>query len=355
MSGDATENNILGWERYNQMLRLASSWPEVAVGQSPKETIWSRNKARLYHYLPSNTQSQKYKTPILIIYALINKPYILDLRPGASLIEYLVKQGYDVYLLDWGKPGLEDKHLQLADYVLEYIPRAVKHVLQHANTTELTLLGYCMGGTLSVCYLALHNDAPVKNLILLAPPIDFSAPHLLRQWFDPKNFNLDAFVNDYGLIPAEAIDFGTRLLKPYQNFVQTYLSLADKLSDEQAVQSWLTMQKWVNDGVPMAGETFRQWVRDFYQGDKLATNELCLRNQRVDLSLITANLLNVVAEKDHIVPPCQSQPLMDLVSSRNKEQIILQAGHVGLVAGRDATNKLWPALNAWLASRSYGN
>lgn len=337
-------------KRYSRALGYLQSPPEVAVGQSPKEVIWTRNKARLYHYLP--TTGKRYDIPLLIIYALINKPYVLDLRPGSSLVEYLVGQGYEVYLLDWRTPGPEDHRMRLEDYVLEYLPRAVKHVLRHAGAEQITLLGYCLGAVLTVCYAALHPDAPVRNLVLMAAPVDFSEKGLLRTWLDPEYFDVDRIAEAYGNIPPEVIDFGSKMLKPLNNFVLTYTGFWDKLWDDRAVESWLSMNKWVNDGVPFPGEAFKQWVKDFYQENKLAKGELFMRGQRVDLSKIRANLLNIIADKDHIALPSQSKPVMDLVSSPDKQQIILPGGHVGLIVGRNATKGLWPSLNSWLAARS---
>jgi polyhydroxyalkanoate synthase len=337
-------------QNYKRVLEFLEHPPTVLVGQSPKELVWSRNKARLYHYLPAVTP--RYKIPILLIYALINKPYILDLRPGASLVEYLVEQGYEVYLLDWGTPGSEDRHLKIDDYVLDYLPRAVKHTLEHAGAEQLTLLGYCLGAVLSVCCAALQGETLLRNLVLMAAPLDFSEKGLLNTWLDPEYFDVDQLVEAYGVIPPEFLDFGSKMLKPANNFVLTYTNLLDKLDDKSAVESWLSIHKWVNDGVPFAGEAFRQWVKEFYRGNKLVKGELYLRRQHVDLTKIKANFLNIIADKDHIALPSQSKPIMELVNSPDKEQIILPAGHVGLVAGRSAINVLWPALHGWLQTRS---
>ncbi len=342
----------LALKHHEQILNIAQNLPDVPVGQSPKELIWTRNKARLYHYLPTTSNTKRHSVPLLLIYSLINKPYILDLRPGASLVEYLLGQGYEVYLLDWGTPGPEDRHLKLDDYVLDYLPRAIKHVLRHAKTTEITLFGYCLGALLTLCATALHPALPIKNLVLIAAPVDFSEKGLLQSWLNPEHFEIDRVVEVYGLIPAEVVDFGTKMLKPFNNFVLTYTNLLDKLCDERAVEGWVSMQRWVNDGVPFAGEAFRQWVKDFYLGNKLVTGQLTMRGQLVELCKVKANLLNVIAENDHITPPSQSLPLLNLVSSPDKTQLVLPGGHVGLVVGRSAANNFWPVLDNWLNQRS---
>ena len=340
-------------KRYQKAYELLTNPPEVVVGQSPKETIWTRNKAKLYHYLPSDKATVRHPVPLLLVYALINKPYVMDLRPGASLIEYLVGQGFEVYLLDWGTPGPEDAGITIDDYVLDYLPRAVRKVLRHAGSKEISVMGYCIGAVLTSCFVALHQqDLPIRNMILMAGPIDFTACGLFKQWLDPEYFNVNKVIEAYGNMPAEMIDFGSKLLKPVPNFVGTYTGAFDKLWDDKAVESWLTMNKWVNDGIPFAGAAFKQWIKEFYQENKLTRGELKLRGRSVLLSNITANLLTIVASQDHIALPEQSKPVMDLVSSADKELLVLPAGHVGLMVGRSASKGLWPALNGWLAARS---
>jgi polyhydroxyalkanoate synthase subunit PhaC len=337
-------------DKLRQVSALAIDCPQIQVGQTPKELLWTKNKAKLYRYCPVDGVN-RYPVPLLIVYSLINKPYILDLRPGVSLVEKLVGQGYEVYLLDWGNAGLEDRNLDLADYILDYLPKAVKKVRQIANVNEISVLGYCMGATLAVCYTALYPET-IKNLAVIAAPIDFSERTLYHLWLDPQYFDLDLLVDSYGVIPPELIDFGNKLLKPYPNFVGSYFNLLENLRDPVAYEAWLYMHKWVQDGVNFAGAAFKQWVRDFYLENKLVKGELYLRGQKVALDQIKANLLNIIAGRDHITLPSQSRPLMHLTGSLDREQQIIPAGHVGLVVGRSTGNLLFQTLNQWLSSRS---
>jgi polyhydroxyalkanoate synthase len=326
------------------------SVPDTPVGLTPKEVIWSRNKARLYHYLPaSDTQ---FATPILIVYALINRPYILDLAPGASLVEFLVARGFNVYLIDWGVPGDEDRGMTFEDYVDVYLPRAVRKVLRDSGADGLTILGYCMGGTMSAMFAARHSDAPLRNLALMAAPIDFANAGHYSTWLAGETFDVDTLVDTLGNIPGEMIDFGNKLLKPLTNFVGPYTSLWERLSQRKDVSAWLTMSKWVNDGIPFPGEAFRQWVRDFYQANALVQGTLVLGGERVDLTRIRCPLLTIGAEQDHIVPCHQATAILDVVSSEDKQAIVIPAGHVSLVVGRGATTRLWPQLAGWLEARS---
>jgi len=340
-------------KRYNKAISLMTNPPEIKTGQTPRELIWTRNKAKLYHYFPTQTPKQHFAVPIFFIYALINRPYVVDLRPGASLIEFLANEGHEVYLLDWGDPGPEDAGNDLDTYVMDYLPRAAKHVLRHSGAKELTVYGYCIGAALTAMFVSMFTpEIPFRNMILMAAPIDFSEQGLFNIWLDPKNFNVNQLLEAYGNMPNFMIDFGSRLLKPVPNFVSTYTGAFDRLWDDRAIESWLSMQKWVNDGVDFPGAAFKQWVTEFYQQNKLSQGKFKLRGKPCLLSNIKANVFNIIADQDHISLPSQSKVIMDLVSSTDKEQIILHAGHVGLVVGRSASKGLWPALERWLEPRS---
>lgn len=337
-------------KRFKRAMDVLTKDPEPLVGQTPKEVIWTKNKAKLYRYQPAAEKTNK--VPILMIYALINKPYILDLAPGRSLIEYLTDKGHDVYLLDWGTPGYEDRHMKFDDYVLDYIPRAVKQVLRKSGADEISLLGYCIGGTLTSIFMALHPDLPVRNAVFMTSPFDFTDAGLFTNWLDERYFQLDLMVDTLGNIPAETIDFGNKLLKPIANYVGPFVSLSDRADDEEFVEQWTLLQKWVNDGVPFPGEAYRQWIREFYQQNKLINDELYIRGQQVKLTNITANVLNIAADRDHIAIPNQTEKLMDKISSKDKTFELLSAGHVSVTVGRGASKRTYPLIEEWLTERS---
>src|ERR1700693_5250733 len=212
-------------ENSRTLLRVSTT--RAAVAQTPKQVIWTLNKAKLYRYIPVVPAEQRHKVPLFLVFALMNKPYILDLRPGNSFIEYMVKQGYDVYLLDWGVPGPEDKDLKFDDYVLDYLTRAVRKVKAVSGSDELSMLGWCIGAILATIYAALRPDNGLKNLILLTAPLDFSdktAGGFVR-WVNDQHFDPDKIVNAYGIIPGEMIDYVAKALKPVENYIGSYLLL----------------------------------------------------------------------------------------------------------------------------------
>lgn len=349
----ATSTDLEGaFKKYVSGMRIILEGARAQTGQTPKEAVWTKNKAQLYHYAP--LAPRQFSTPILLVYALINRPYILDLMPGNSFVEFLVKQGFDVYMLDWGIPGDEDRDLKLDDYVLDYLPRAVKKVLHTSQAEEITVFGYCMGGTISAMYAALFPDKPLRNLVLLTAPIDFTPDEigLFGLWTNEKYFNPDLVVEAFGNVPADLIDTGNRLLKPVTNYVGSYVNLWERIMQDKSLDSWLAMSKWVNDGVPLPGEAFRQWIRDFYQQNKLVKGQILLRARPVDLSRITCPLLSIAGSKDHICTRPQAEAVMSLVGSQDKEFLLLDAGHVGLLTGTGAKATLWPHVRAWLAAHS---
>lgn len=338
-------------EKYGQGLSIALEGAKADTGQTPKETIWTKNKTKLYHF--QTGAEKKYRTPILIVYALINRPYVLDLIPGNSLVEYLSNEGYDVYMLDWGIPGDEDKDMTFEDYVLDYMPRAARKVMRTAGTDKFTLFGYCMGGTMSAMYAALFPET-LKNLVLLTAPIGFSKENigLYATFTDEKYLNADLIADAFGNIPGEMIDTGNRMLKPVTNYIGTYVNMWERIFEEKPMETWLAMNKWVNDGPPFPGATFKQWIHEFYQQNKLVKGEISLRGRRVDLSKIDVPFISIAGNKDHICTVPQAEAIMDLISSEDKEFFVLDAGHVGLMTGRGAKKGLWPKLNEWLSEHS---
>ncbi len=322
--------------------------------QKQKEVIWTLNKARLYRYIPVVPTEQRHKVPLFLVFALMNKPYILDLRPGNSFIEYMVKQGYDVYLLDWGVPDPEDKELKFDDYVLDYLPRAIRKLKAVSGSDEFTILGWCIGAILATIYAALRPDDGLTNLILLTAPLDFSDKQAggFVRWVNDQCFDPEKIIDAFGNVPVEMIDYGAKALKPVEDYIGSYLTLWDNLDNPRIVESWHAMNTWVTDLIPMAGATYRQLIQEFYQENRLIQGTLTIRGEQVDLGRIRASLLNVIAENDHISPPCQSESIMTKVSSQDQLLVRVKGDHIGMMAGSGALKRTWPQIDAWLAARS---
>lgn len=330
--------------------KVLTSEAEPEVGPTPKEVVWTRNKTKLYRY--KSDQPIKHKTPLLMVYALINKPYILDLTKGGSLIEYLVNRGFDVYLLDWGTPGYEDRNMKLDDYIMDYIPRAVRKVMRKSNAKEVSILGYCMGGTITSVFAALHPELPIRNLVFMTAPFDFADTGLYGAMVDERYFDIDKVVETLGVIPPEMIDFGNKMIKPMANIYGPFVSLVDRADNENFVKSFKLLQKWLNDGISFPGEAYRQWIRDFYQKNKLIKGEFVVRGQKVKLENITANVLNLAGQGDLIAQPHMVEALMDAISSEDKQYKNLPVGHTSITFGSKASKITYPTIGDWLEERS---
>lgn len=358
--GNAAVGNMLGlteqWDglvqSYVTFNRLVTT--EAPIAKTPKKVIWTLNKAKLYRYAPVVPEERRHKTPLLLVFAIMNRPHVLDLRPGHSFVEYMLAHGHDVYLLDWGVPGIEDKDLTYDDYVLEYLPRVVRKLRTVAGTSEFNMLGWCLGALISTMYGALRPDDGLRNLVLLTAPLDFTDKKSsgFARWITNKLFHAEQIVDQFGNIPGEMIDAGAKMLKPMENYYGTYMNLWDNLDDASKVEAWHAMNTWVRDIIPMSGAAFRQLVNELYKENRLVEGKLTLRGERVDLKRLRANLMNVIAEADHITPPCQSERIVDLVGSADKEILRVRGGHIGIMAGRGAEKSTWPHIESWLAARS---
>lgn len=338
-----------GMQQFNRLLNT-----EAKIAQTPKTLIWTLNKVKLYHYVSVVPPEQRHGIPLLLVFAIMNKPHVLDLRPGHSYVEYMLRHGYDVFLLDWGAPGPEDRNLKFDDYTLEYLPRVVRKLKSVTGAEQFSMLGWCLGALISTMYAALRSEDGLKNLVLLTAPLDFTDKSAcgFSRWTSNPAFDPDKIVDAFGNVPGEMIDYGAKALKPVENFIGTYLNLWDNIDNPKIIESWHAMNTWVRDIIPMAGGAYRQLITELYKENRLMEGTLKLRGERVDLKQLKANVLNVIAEGDHITPPCQSIGIMDRIGSKDKELFRVRGGHIGIMAGSGAEKNTWPHIDNWLAARS---
>ena len=336
------------FRRLENLQRLMTNPPEPKTGVTPRVEIYKRNKSRLYRYESKRT----HRTPLLFVPNLgISRPYIFDLLPGGSFVEHMTRQGFDFYMLDWGVFGPEDNDLTVEECVTRILPRMARRVLESSGQNELSVLGYCMGAPISAAFVASHPEVPVKNFINMAGPIDFAKVGLFGLWLGKQYFNVDRFVDTLGSIPADMVKAGFKLIKPTID-LSTNLNLWWNLWNDKYVEGFQALNKWANEYVAFPGEFFRQWVRDFYQDNKLYRGELVMGGRPVRLERITCPVFVVGAKEDYIAPPGCVRALMDAVGSHEKEYIELPGGHISLIAGRGASVHCWPKVSGWLAPRS---
>jgi len=337
-------------ERLAALPRVMETLRNVKVGATPVDVVYTENKLRVLRY--RSDVEKRYRPPLLMCFALVNRPYILDLLPHKSVVRQFLDHGFDVFLIDWGVPAPGDRHLTTADYVDGYLHNVVQHVADLTGVEQVSLLGYCMGGTMSAMYTALHQDL-IRNLILMAAPIDFSdRQSLLSLWCDEKNFDVDKVIDVYGNAPPQWLQGSFAMLKPISNLIEKYLTFYDRMTDERFVEEFFAMETWVNDNIPVAGATFREFVRYCFQQNLLTKGQFPIGRRKVNLADVTCPILNLAASQDHLVPCGQSLPFNDLVGSKDRKAITFPAGHIGLAVGSKAQRELWPKAREWLAERS---
>lgn len=319
---------------------------EVEIGLTPKTEVYAEDKMKLYHY--DRETEAEVKTPVLIVYALVNTYKMLDLQPDRSYIKNLLNMGLDVYLIDWGYPSKIDRYLSIDDYVNGYINNSVDYIRKKHKTEKVNIISICQGGTLSLIYSALHPNK-IKNLITQVTPVDFSTNDgLLFKW--SKDMDFDKLVDGYnGLIPGNFLNDAFALLKPTMKFIKQQ-SLMSSLDDKDKLMMFLRMEKWIADSPDQAGECFRQFMKDLYQQNKLIKGELMVNGKKVSLKNIKASVLNIYASEDHLVPPAASIPLNENLTSEN-ESVCFKGGHIGVFVGSKSQKELAPKVVDFLKKR----
>ncbi len=342
---DLLQNNYMKFTKGAQILIEP---PDFSVGTTPHNVVYSEDKMQLLHYKP--TVDKTCPVPILVVYALVNRYYILDLQPDKSVIKNLLDQGFDVYAIDWGYPTGTDRYLTIDDYVNGYLNNAVDYIRKKSRLDSITLMGVCQGGTFSLMYTALHPEK-VKNLITFVAPLDFDTDKaLLNIW--AKKLDVDKIVDYYGIVPGDFLNMGFLLLDPFRLLIDKYIGFLERMDDKRTVENFLRMEKWIFDSPGQAGETFRQFMKDCYQKNLLVKNRMVIGGKRIDLTKISMPLLNVMAEFDHLVPNDASHPITDAVSSTDKKTLVFPTGHIGMFVGSKSQNEVCPKIADWLKPRS---
>ncbi len=347
------------WEQAASLAENAEVAPDRAetlnradVGQTPSEVVYEENKLQLLHY-ESQTEEQ-HDVPILIVYALINKPYILDLQPDRSVVRTLLEAGFDVYLIDWGEPSKLDRTLGLADYVDRYVDNCVDVVRERSGQDSINVLGYCMGGTMSAMYAALHPEK-VRNLGLMAAGLCFAGEGgVLELWGGEEYYDPEVVTETFDNVPADFLDVGFALMDPVANNVTKYVRFFDNMDDEDFVENFARMERWLDEGIDVAGAAYEEFIADIYQQNKLYRNELELNGHTIDLGDIDMPVLQIVAEYDHLIPPGASKPFNEAVAADDTTVLEFATGHIGMSVSSRSHAELWPDVCEWFEERSNG-
>lgn len=336
---DISPSKVTRWNR------IVSGQETVEIGRTPKEVIYQRDILTVYRYKRETPATQKH--PLLIVYSLINRPAVLDLLPGRSVVEQMLKAGFEVYLIDWGVPTALDFHSGLDTYINLYIRAAIKATLRHADCKELHLFGYCMGGSLAAIATALR-PRNIKTLTLLGTPLNFRSEQLLYQWGSDQNVNRpEKLVEAWRVAPAwnfESFSLLTLDRKP-----DMLKALYNRLDDEGFVESFMAMERWVGDNIPMAAAVFKEFVKACFLNNDLIEGNIEVAGKKVNLRSIEVPVLGIIGEADHLVPPETTGIDDDLF--KNGEFIRFRSGHVGLSVSSKSHKLLWPQVCNWLCNQ----
>jgi polyhydroxyalkanoate synthase len=328
-------------------LTLLPSVEDVDYGATAREEVWRDGKVVLYRFVGDDAPVQR--TPLLIVYALVNRPYMVDLQADRSLVQRLLALGHDVYVLDWGYPDRSERYQTLEDYLLRFVDGAVDH-LQARSGAPINMLGICQGGVFALCYAALRQQK-LANLITMVTPVDFQTPdNMLSHW--ARQVDVDLLVDTLGNIPSDLMNASYLMLKPFRLNVQRFVGLLDILDDKAALQDFLRMEKWIFDSPGLAGETFRDFIKQFYQGNGLMHDGIRIGDDTVQLSQVTLPVLNIYAEQDHLVPPDASRALRGRIGSADYTESSFRGGHIGIYVSGRAQREVPGTITDWLKERS---
>ena len=327
---------------------------EVDIGSTPKDVIYEREMWKIYHYHPTVDAKKIHAVPMIIIPPLINGYEVADLQPDRSLVRNFLKEGIDVYLVNWGYPKRCDMFLDWDDYVCDFIDDAVDVVRESRGLDKINVFGICQGGTMSTTYSALFPEK-VKNLVLTVTPIDFSRyrtegkPHIGLLFEMGKSANIDLMREAFGLIPSDVLNVSFLMAAPFTLMFGKYADTIDVLEDRETTLNFLRMEKWLFGGPGVTGGLYQDLIKKFLQENQLVKGELVLDGRKVDLKNVTCPVYNIYAERDHLVPPACTTALGEHVGNRKDyEELCIKTGHIGIYTGGASQTILAPSASAWL-------
>lgn len=346
LAGNATRRLTRVRRRIANGIRYAGGIDPPAVGLSPRELVWSRGSASLWHY---TSDSPRFGPPLVIVHSLVSRSYILDLRPGHSFVGRLRDEGFDVFVLEWGPPDRSESTRELADYVDADIPDAVDAACAVTRRPDVTLMGYCFGGILALVFAARHPEAPVRNLVTMATAVDFDAVGIIANLLGGKGVDPRTLLDETGNLPAATVARGIRMLRPTAE-VAALANLWQNLGDDERVAGMRAIEGWLADQVPFPGALFVECVEMFVHRNALMADTVEVAGESVSLTAITCPYLAVVADDDFVVPAPSALAAPDLVGSPDTTLLRLAAGHIAFIAGSRRMELHLPRITDWLSA-----
>ncbi|MBX3231309.1 MAG: alpha/beta fold hydrolase [Labilithrix sp.] len=323
--------------------------PRPPVGTTPADVVHRENKWRLLRYRANPNAPRRFDTPILLVPSLINRHYVMDLLPGKSMAEDLVAMGHDVYCIDWGTPGDEDRFVTFDDVCDTYLGRAIRKVAKTSPRGKTHVLGYCLGGTLAVIHAAARPEH-VASLLVLAAPVSFADAGPMAVWTRSPQFKVGAIVEGFGNVPWQLMQGAFHMLRPTLNLAKA-VGVIDRAANDEFLDGFLAIETWGNDNVSFPGACYERYIEELYRNDALMNGTFTLSATPARMENITCPTMCVVFGADNIVPAHSASVLVDRISSQDKTLLELPGGHVGAVVSKAAKKNLWPKMSAYWAAR----
>jgi len=361
--------NAFDWMfRRRRLVKSGKTWFELIHDDDPI--------AVRYYGLPDETeilladgetlpiQKDKFAMPLVIVPPLGVTTDVFDLLPQRSLVRYMAARGFRVYLIDWGRPKREHAHLGLADYADRFFSAALAKIRKHAGCEDVSLMGWCMGGLLSLMHTGLEQDPHIRNLITVASPIDMHGAGLLGGVGKAVNGPAQ-LLRRYTDLRLEMLDPARMASSPWLTTlsfkmtdpvgsVTTYWDLVTNLADREFLESYSTTSDYLNHMLMYPGGVIRDMTVQVAVDNKLAAGKIEVGSRLAELDRIRCPLLAFAGETDRLVAPDVARKLIDVVASEDKEFRVAPGGHMGVIIGSRAQNVVWKQSADWLAERSGG-
>lgn len=330
-------------EQFSRGMIELQKIPFIQYQYNPRELVYEIDKVKLYHYRPKVKKPNT--TPLLVVFATVNRPEILDLIPEQSFIGGLLNGGMDVYLLDWGYPDLKDKDITLSHYITEYLHQCVKFITTKTRKQKINLLGICQGGLICLCYSTLFST--IKNLVLISTPINFhTSDNTVGKFLN--QVDIATYAKQFGNISGAWLTQFFISLRPFELVGRKYLRFVDNLENQKVTDKFLRVEKWLYDAPDQSGAAFTELAREFYKDNKLMKGEVSIQGKKIDLANLKMPILNVMANEDEIVPVSASVDLKKYVGSKHYSQEVFPSGHIGIYISEKVGNRMTNAIAVWL-------
>lgn len=358
----------------NAIQRRVNKQRYLQLDKTRHEVIFTDGLMSVKHYKPLadsqvaiegrlfQVRQRRFTIPLILVPPLGVFAWIFDLMADRSMVKYFLAHGFEVYLIDWGKPCKDDCDISLEKYVCDWFPKAMQAIREHSGSEEQSILGYCMGGLLSLLYIAFAKDDKVTNLVTIASPVDMHrmgfVGTLSRTMSKPiwaigrvTGLRIDEMWQNPFHVPGKRLSLMFKMTNP-TGTVSSYLELVRNLADDEYVSRYMTMNEWFTNMPDYPGATIQEIVRKMGLYNRLAKGRIRLGGQGADFRDIKSSLLAFAGDNDKIVPVASAEAIMSVTSSLDKEFRIVPGGHAGVFTGGRAAHTTWAITKDWLSPRS---